>query len=48
MTGTSLSDLKSHLFAQIDRLADGTLDADGIEREVMRAEAITHDSGAMA
>lgn len=40
MTKSSLSDLKDHLFAQLDRLANGDLDADGIEREVKRADAI--------
>jgi len=36
----SLADLNAHLFAQLDRLADTNLDADGIEREVARAGAI--------
>lgn len=35
-----LSDLNDHLFAQLERLADEDLDAEGIEREVRRAEAI--------
>jgi hypothetical protein len=42
MPGTSLSDLKDHLFAQLDRLSNGDLDADGIEREVKRADAIVN------
>jgi hypothetical protein len=40
VTGTSLSDLKDHLFAQLDRLSKDDLTAEGIEREVKRAEAI--------
>lgn len=36
----SLSDLNAHLFAQLDRLAQPDLDADRIEQEVKRADAI--------
>lgn len=36
----SLADLNKHLFAQLDRLADPNLDADQIEAEVARADAI--------
>ncbi|PIE15905.1 MAG: hypothetical protein CSA68_04710 [Rhodobacterales bacterium] len=35
-----LSDLNNHLFAQLERLSDENLDADAIEREVKRADAI--------
>ena len=35
-----LTDLNNHLFAQLERLADEDLDADAIEREVKRADAI--------
>ncbi|MBY5988182.1 hypothetical protein [Roseovarius atlanticus] len=39
-----LSDLNNHLFAQLERLADEDLDADAIEREVKRADAIVEVS----
>lgn len=35
-----MSDLNDHLFAQLERLSDESLDADSIEREVSRAQAI--------
>lgn len=35
-----LSDLNNHLFAQLERLGDEDLDAEKIEQEVKRAEAI--------
>jgi hypothetical protein len=40
MTKSTLTDLNKHLFAQLDRLTAEDLDADGIEREVKRAEAM--------
>jgi hypothetical protein len=45
MTKNSLGDLNNHLFAQLDRLADESLDAEAIEREVKRADAIVDLSG---
>ncbi len=36
-----LSDLNNHLFAQLERLGDEDLDADQIEKEAKRADAIT-------
>lgn len=39
-----LTDLNNHLFAQLERLADEDLDADAIEREVKRADAIVEVS----
>jgi len=36
----SISDLNDHLFTQLERLADEGLDADQIEKEVKRADAI--------
>jgi hypothetical protein len=39
-----LSDLNDHLFAQLERLADEDLDAETIEREVARADAIVEVS----
>jgi hypothetical protein len=39
MTGTKLSDLNQHLFAQLDRMA-GDMKPDQIEQEVKRAGAI--------
>ncbi|ETX26697.1 hypothetical protein [Roseivivax isoporae] len=35
-----LSDLNNHLFAQLERLSDEGLDAEKLEQEVARAEAI--------
>lgn len=40
MTKNRMSDLRDHLFAQIERLGDETLDADKIATEAKRAEAI--------
>ena len=40
MSGTKLSDLNDHLFEQLKRLSDPNLDAEAIEREVKRADAI--------
>ncbi len=40
MTKNRISDLTDHLFSQLERLGQEDLDADGIEREVKRAEAI--------
>lgn len=40
MTKNKLTDLNDHLFAQLERLADEGIDADKIETEVKRAEAI--------
>ncbi|MDO6799391.1 hypothetical protein [Shimia thalassica] len=39
-----LSDLNNHLFAQLERLEQEDLDADAIDREVKRAEAIVEVS----
>lgn len=35
-----LSDLNDHLFAQLERLSDEDLDAEALEHEVKRAEAL--------
>lgn len=40
MANTRLSDLNQHLFDQLERLSDTSLDADAIEREVKRTDAI--------
>lgn len=37
---SKLSDLNTHLFAQLDRLSSGNLSADQIDQEVKRAGAI--------
>lgn len=37
---STLSELNGHLFAALDRLSDASLDAERIEHEVKRAEAI--------
>lgn len=45
MTKTKLKDLNDHLFAQLERLSNEDLDAEGIEREVKRADAIVDVAG---
>ncbi|WP_371398879.1 hypothetical protein [Marinovum algicola] len=35
-----MADLNRALFAQLDRISDGELDAESLEREVQRTEAI--------
>lgn len=40
MTRNRMSDLKDHLFAQLERLGDETLTAEQITAEAKRAEAI--------
>ena len=37
---TKITDLREHLFAQLERLGDEALDGDGIKREVERSKAI--------
>lgn len=37
-----LSDLNNHLFAQLERLSDEGMTAEGIEQEAKRAEAIVN------
>lgn len=39
-----LADLNDHLFAQLERLGDKKLDQEGIEREVIRTDAIVNVS----
>lgn len=39
-----LTDLNNHLFAQLERLSDEDLDAEAIEREVKRADAMVEVS----
>lgn len=39
-----LSDLNNHLFSQLERLADESLTAEDVEREVKRADAIVEVS----
>jgi len=40
MTKNKISDLKDHLFAQLERLGDEDLTAEDVGKEVKRAEAI--------
>lgn len=40
MPRNTLSDLNDHLFAELERLGDESLDEDGLEREIGRAKAI--------
>jgi len=42
---TKITDLREHLFAQLERLGDETLDQDGIKREVERGKAIQGVAG---
>ncbi len=42
---TKITDLREHLFAQLERLGDESLDADGIKREVDRGKAIQGVAG---
>ncbi len=37
---TKITDLREHLFAQLERLGNEDLDAEGIKREVERGKAI--------
>ncbi len=37
---SNLSDLNNHLFSQLERLGDKSLDQEGVEREVRRTNAI--------
>jgi len=40
MTKNKLTDLNDHLFAQLERLANEELTADGVDKEVKRGKAI--------
>lgn len=40
MAKNRVSDLTDHLFAALERLGDESLEADALEREVSRAEAV--------
>ncbi len=40
MTGSTISDLNDHLFAQLERLSNNELTPEQIEQEAQRAEAI--------
>ncbi|GAA0585680.1 hypothetical protein ACFQH5_20520 [Halomonas salifodinae] len=44
---TKITDLREHLFAQLERLGDESLDEDGIKREVERGKAIQGVAGAI-
>lgn len=39
-----LTDLNNHLFAQLERLSDESLDQEGVEKEVVRTKAIVEIS----
>ena len=47
MTNTRLSDLNTHLFASLDRLADKTLLPEQLTAEVARANAIVNTADAI-
>ena len=44
-TKTKLQDLQNHLFGQIERLTEESLDDDGVAREVRRTKALVDLSG---
>lgn len=37
-----MNDVMNHLFAEMERLADGTMDADALKEEVARAKALNN------
>lgn len=37
----TLSDLNNYLFETLERLMDDDLDAEGVQKEIMRSEAVT-------
>ena len=41
MTKNTLSDLNNHLFAQLERLSDETIDQDDLNKEIERSKAIS-------
>lgn len=41
MTKNTLGDLNNHLFEQLERLNDDSLDGEELEREVKRADSIS-------
>jgi len=41
MTKNTLSDLNNHLFAQLERLSDETIDQDVLNKEIERSKAIS-------
>ena len=41
MTKNTLSDLNNHLFAQLERLSDETIDTDDLNKEIERSKAIS-------
>lgn len=38
---TKITDLREHLFAQLERLGDETLDEEALQREISRGKAIS-------
>ena len=41
MTKNTLSDLNNHLFAQLERLSDETIDQEDLNKEIERSKAIS-------
>ena len=44
-TKNKISDLRDHLFAQLERLGDETLSKEDVEKEIWRADAISNVAG---
>ncbi len=44
-TKNKISDLRNHLFEQLERLNDESLDKEGLEKEIWRSEAMTNVAG---
>lgn len=42
---TTMEDLQTHLFAQLERLGDESLQGEDLDQEIRRTEAVTQVSG---
>lgn len=45
MPQNKISDLRNHLFAQLERLSDETISKEDLEKEIWRSDAITGVAG---
>ena len=46
-TKSRMTDLQEHLFAQLERLGDESLNTEGVEREVLRTKAMVDVAGTL-